>query len=263
MLRYLFGWSPLSAKIDNRLANIDRAILLFPHTSILDTLTFLPYVNQRCFKGRTWAIARESVVNSIYGKVYFPHYFKPIIVPERTDGETGTGGFINYAYNKLHEESRFLLLMSPEGAREKKQWKSGYYHLARKLQVPIIVIGMDFVDHCVKVAGIVDVNWSELSCRQCQNQVTISVYEDAGAERSVEKLDSCQLQDVCQAHLQRLMSKIRVLHPSSSFVPISDPGRPQFLHPTLYYLYLIIIVIIIIVIIYFIYKRLRTTNKHK
>lgn len=51
---------------------------------------------------------------------------------------------------KEHEE--FLLVLTPEGTRKKVQeWKTGFYHIAKGAQVPIICA---FLDYRRKVVGI-------------------------------------------------------------------------------------------------------------
>lgn len=43
------------------------------------------------------------------------------------------------------EDDQYKLALAPEGTRsEVKRWKTGFYHIAKKAQVPIIPIGFDF-----------------------------------------------------------------------------------------------------------------------
>lgn len=55
-------------------------------------------------------------------------------------------------FAKLFENKEFVLMISPEGTRKKNaKWKTGFYHIAKKAQVPI-VLGYD--DYVKKEAGL-------------------------------------------------------------------------------------------------------------
>lgn len=42
-------------------------------------------------------------------------------------------------------ESQLILGLAPEGTRQKvQQWKSGFWHIAREAQVPVLLVGLDY-----------------------------------------------------------------------------------------------------------------------
>ncbi|QFU25012.1 lysophospholipid acyltransferase family protein [Shewanella eurypsychrophilus] len=44
-----------------------------------------------------------------------------------------------------HSNPNFSLALAPEGTRSPvKRWKTGFYHIATKAQVPIVTVGLDF-----------------------------------------------------------------------------------------------------------------------
>ena len=54
--------------------------------------------------------------------------------------------------NKLNEEQNFVLVISPEGTREKvTRWKRGFYRIATTAKVPIILC---YMDHVNKIGGV-------------------------------------------------------------------------------------------------------------
>lgn len=55
--------------------------------------------------------------------------------------------FVDSIAEKLEQADQLRLLITPEGTRAfKSTLKSGYYHLARKANVPIVLAGPNFVD---------------------------------------------------------------------------------------------------------------------
>jgi 1-acyl-sn-glycerol-3-phosphate acyltransferase len=74
-----------------------------------------------------------------------------------------TGGFpvdrfdhhnmVDQAVTMFNNHSRFLLALSPEGTRKKvDRLRTGFYHIAKKAGVPIIMVGFDFEKKEITIA---------------------------------------------------------------------------------------------------------------
>lgn len=51
------------------------------------------------------------------------------------------------------KNSKFSLALAPEGTRSAvKRWKTGFYHIANKANVPIVTVGLDFGNKTVLIA---------------------------------------------------------------------------------------------------------------
>ena len=51
------------------------------------------------------------------------------------------------------EHDQFRLALSPEGTREKvSKWKTGFYYIAKKANVPIVMVAFDYKNKQVKVS---------------------------------------------------------------------------------------------------------------
>lgn len=51
---------------------------------------------------------------------------------------------------KFEQSKHFHLAITPEGTRKKNpNWKKGFYHIAQKAQVPIMLIGIDYANKCI------------------------------------------------------------------------------------------------------------------
>ena len=58
---------------------------------------------------------------------------------------SSTNNFVDQAAKKFQKRDNFILGMSPEGTRKRvERWKSGFYYIALKAQVPIIFVKIDY-----------------------------------------------------------------------------------------------------------------------
>lgn len=52
---------------------------------------------------------------------------------------------------KIKASERFHLAITPEGTRKANpEWKKGFYYIALKAEVPIVLIGIDYEKKCIK-----------------------------------------------------------------------------------------------------------------
>ena len=62
---------------------------------------------------------------------------------------------VNDIVNKFNNSNNFILAISPEGTRSRVEtWKTGFYHIAIKSKVSIVLVAMDYK---IKNVGVVDV----------------------------------------------------------------------------------------------------------
>ena len=53
----------------------------------------------------------------------------------------------------FEKESEFRLALAPEGTRKRvKEWKTGFYYIAKEAKVPIVMVAFDFGKNEVKVS---------------------------------------------------------------------------------------------------------------
>ncbi len=56
---------------------------------------------------------------------------------------------------------RMVLLIPPEGTRSlAKQWKSGFWHIARMANVPLIVASLDYSTRTVRIDAVLDTTYN-------------------------------------------------------------------------------------------------------
>ena len=61
-------------------------------------------------------------------------------------------GLVEQMADRIQRSDHFILALTPEGTRDKvSEWKTGFYHIARKANIPIV---LGFVDGRNKIVGV-------------------------------------------------------------------------------------------------------------
>ena len=118
-------------------------LVLMPHTSNWDFVI-------------CWLFIRaERLQITLFGKDGF--YFFPFkyfyswfgVVPIKRGQKAN---FVEMATSMYQQREHLWTAMAPEGTRSyMPSLKSGYYHLARKANVPVVVVGIDYSKKQIKV----------------------------------------------------------------------------------------------------------------
>ncbi len=118
-----------------------------PHTSNWD---FIPSMAMAFKSGRA-----KFVIKKEWMKFPLNLFFKPIgaIGVDRSKVKSGSTTSSTDMMADLFKEYKDLILMiAPEGTRSAAvEWKSGFWHIAHKAQVPIV---LGYADYKLKVAGL-------------------------------------------------------------------------------------------------------------
>ena len=151
----LFGWKKVEEYFISLLDNPDndKMVLLFPHTSAWDTVITLFYIlwdkNVNRFRKRfKFIVWDESYRMPLYNNVY--KYLGAIPVPHSSKRESGMTEKI---FEELDKHEKFILLISPKGSCEKIEWRSGWYHIAKRYDASILVAGPDYEKHIMDISG--------------------------------------------------------------------------------------------------------------
>lgn len=116
---------------------------IFPHTTRMEA----------------FLLALTMLATNTRGKVCFPVAYEYMETPLLGTGLKFFGGFPVYKGTGVTKSTiEFLkanpnlnLAISPEGALKPKEWQTGFFYIARELHLPIIVFGIDFEKHIIKV----------------------------------------------------------------------------------------------------------------
>lgn len=132
----VLGWS-LKGNVTMSKDTVKRAVIIAaPHTSWHDF--YIALLMRQVIGIKSNFVAKKELF-----RWPFKHYFKAIggAPLDRRPGQNKVEAIANLF--KGREE--FRLALSPEGTRKKvEQWKTGFYYIAKKANVPIIMFTFDF-----------------------------------------------------------------------------------------------------------------------
>lgn len=139
---HLIGWKHPDQVTKNILKNQDKAIVIYPHTSNWDFIITLLYrfSSPEVLSDMTLVVKPQLFKYPLINK----YVWEPLNLLPASSLENPGLGFINSTYDSLKSKFRYKLFISPKGKRDKSHWRSGYYWLAKKLEVDIILVGLDY-----------------------------------------------------------------------------------------------------------------------
>ncbi len=66
------------------------------------------------------------------------------------------GGIVDQVANQMRDAERMWFVLAPEGTRRKvEKWKTGFWKIARRAQVPVFCIGFDYPDREIRLGQMV------------------------------------------------------------------------------------------------------------
>ncbi len=148
-LFFLLGW-----KYREQIpAGIDKAVMILSgHTSNWDFIFgmgSLDFFNRRAF----FTIKKEWMVFP------FAYFFRVAgalgIDRSKKDAHDNRISAVDQMVNLLKSMDKGYMIITPEGSRSRRdKWKSGFYHVALKAQVPIVI---SYIDYAKKETGLAQV----------------------------------------------------------------------------------------------------------
>lgn len=144
ILTGVLGW-----KIRDEFPDVKKSIVIFaPHTSYYDALY-----------GKL--LLKEIGIKHIFLSKKELFFF-PMNIVMKWYGSIPVGGVNNknviYQVTQMFEKAKELhIIVSPEGTRKKVvQWNKGFYYMALKANVPIIVGYIDYKKKEIGIKGVID-----------------------------------------------------------------------------------------------------------
>jgi len=177
---YIIGWNinqDLKYSIESA---SDKAVLIYPHSSYLDYFFFCLYyyayeldnfyviVTERFvpfeFMCRYLIPAPDFAVRNYMEKEgysrlssIFYAWVDRIKGVEVKSSYTRVN-FVKSLCDKMRDKKNYYILISPTGSVSKNVWRSGYYHIAKELKIPIIIAGVDYEKKDTAFEKIVDID---------------------------------------------------------------------------------------------------------
>ncbi|MCH7515458.1 MAG: 1-acyl-sn-glycerol-3-phosphate acyltransferase [Bacteroidetes bacterium] len=121
-------------------SDIDKFIIIVaPHTSYQD---FILGVIFRSVTGiyRARFLGKKELFRFPYGWFFRAMGGYPVERSKQTNMVDAVAGIFN-------KHDQFVLVLAPEGTREKvKSMRTGFYYIAKKARVPIVMVGFDYAN---------------------------------------------------------------------------------------------------------------------
>ena len=136
----LLGWK-VAGKMD---PDIKKAVVIvYPHTSWHDF--YIGALARKIIDLEINYVAKQELFDSPFG--WYFRWMGGAPIDRKRSKKT-----VDQIVSIFKERSEFRLAITPEGTRKKvAQWKTGFYHIAKAAEVPIIPIAFDYASKTVKV----------------------------------------------------------------------------------------------------------------
>jgi len=163
-LTTVLGW-----KIYGEFPDIKKSVVIFaPHTSFRDAIVGKLFlldtgVRHKFLSKKELFKFPMNVVMSFYGSI-----------PVGSDRN-----FILHISEIINSNKEIHIVLSPEGTRKKvDNWKKGFYHIAKRANVPIVVGYIDFKKKEIGVKGVIE---NENNINETMNKIG-KMYNNVGAK---------------------------------------------------------------------------------
>ena len=136
----LFGWQIIGNKPDLK----KYVIAVAPHTSNWDFA--IGYSFKHIYDLHPNVLAKHSLF-----KIPFVGWFLRNMGAEPVD-KTKKTNIVDQVIEKFETLDEFIMTIAPEGTRSySPNWKTGFYRIAEKSRVPIVLIGFDYGRKVVEI----------------------------------------------------------------------------------------------------------------
>ncbi len=144
-LLFVLGWSKLDYNTINIIKRHRRLVAVIPHTSMFDFIIYLlyrfayPQLLSHCY-----TIVKPSAFQ------YAGWILRRLNCLAATSIQDRNGGNVSKIVDQVKDKEEFLGIISPKGTRTKSQWRTGYFAIAKELNVDICTLGFDYNTQTLK-----------------------------------------------------------------------------------------------------------------
>jgi hypothetical protein len=173
----LLGWNFI---VENKskfkdLSQENNFILIFPHTTYWDGAIFLLYrlAYPQIFSKSRMFLDPYYYETLPYGGTTLLNYFgfiKSVSINSKKKENT-----IQKTASLLKEEKDFMLWISPKGCTQKKEWRSGYFYLAKEMNVPIVTCGLDYETKQCVLQDIFKIDYNSETKEDVEEKIKLSL----------------------------------------------------------------------------------------
>ena len=124
--------------------------VMAPHTSWWDFTTNFGVLLALGLHA-SWFIANKYA-KGVVGKLLAYVGAVPVVRNERSD-------MVTQMADKFHASEKFVLAIFPEGTRQPvPRWKTGFWHIAKKAQVPVQLVAVDYAKRATVFGPVLELS---------------------------------------------------------------------------------------------------------
>ncbi len=134
---FFFRW-----KTKGKIPDVKKGIVLVaPHTSNWDFVHLLFF--SFLLEVKVSWFGKHTIFKWPFNKLF--RYFGGIPV-DRSKHHS----FVEKMVKEFEKRDKFILALSPEGTRSPvKKWRSGFYFIAKRLNLPVVLLGLDYKEKVI------------------------------------------------------------------------------------------------------------------
>jgi 1-acyl-sn-glycerol-3-phosphate acyltransferase len=138
----LVGW-----RVEGNLPDLPKYVIIAaPHTSNWDFLMFLGVIFH--LRGTVKFMGKAELFRNPFG--WFFYYCGGIPVDR-----SKSSGLVDQMVDACEKSDKFILTIAPEGTRHQvTEWKMGFYHIAKKAGIPIVMAIVDGKKKTMRVGQV-------------------------------------------------------------------------------------------------------------
>lgn len=139
---HLVGW-----KVEGRFPDLDKFVVIgAPHTSNWDFMLFLAVIFT--LRANVRFMGKAELFNNPFGWFFYWCGGIPVDRSKST-------GLVKQMVDACQRSQQFILVITPEGTRSHvREWKMGFYHIARSAGIPIVFAAVDGIRKKVIVGQV-------------------------------------------------------------------------------------------------------------
>ncbi len=153
MRRKFFNWAFKIAgwKVEGGPPDIDKyVIVVAPHTSNMDFFVGL------CVKYMYRGFKPSFMAKNSLFKIPLVGWFMTSIGGHPVD-RSKKNSLVDQVVEVFNKKDKFIMTITPEGTRSYvPKWKTGFYYVAHKAKVPIVLTGFDYENKIVWMKEIIE-----------------------------------------------------------------------------------------------------------
>lgn len=142
---YRFFFKTLGWKVEGRVpAHLKKYVLIVaPHTSNWDFLVGLAARSILDIDSKY--VAKKELFGFPFGWLFRALGGYPV-------DRSKSNNFVDAVCEIFNSKEKFSIAITPEGTRAyAPKWKTGFYHIAQQLQIPVIMVAFDYAAKTVRV----------------------------------------------------------------------------------------------------------------